>query len=76
MDFDADASICWLMDENSEGQIRTLFMQIGILMEDTSMIALIWRDSDRLTTGDRLARVRAANENIGVLVSQIEAILR
>ena len=51
-------------------------MQIGIIMEDTSMVALIWRDSDRLTPGDRLARVRAANENIGVLVSQLGAILR
>lgn len=76
MDIDADASIYWFMADISDDQIRTLFMQIGIIMEDTGMVALIWRDSDRLTTGDRLTRVTAANESIGALVSELEAIIR
>lgn len=47
-------------------------MEIGCIMEDTSVIALIWNAGDRLDASARFRKISEAQEKIGELVAQIE----
>lgn len=51
--------------------IRDLFTQIGILMEDTAPVALMWKDSDKMSTAERLKYVDAAICDMQQLVTEL-----
>jgi hypothetical protein len=59
------------MAELDQQQLRTLFTQIGMIMEDTSTIALFWSASDGLDVAVRLSIIEAANAEISALLKQI-----
>jgi len=53
-------------------EVRKLFTEIGCIMEDASIVALIWSDADGLDIPARLARLSDAHSKIGDLLAQIE----
>jgi hypothetical protein len=59
------------MPELNQQQLRCLFTQIGMIMEDTSSTALIWSASDGLDIHARLKIINAANAEISALLKQI-----
>jgi hypothetical protein len=59
------------MAELNQQLLRSLFTQIGMIMEDTSSIALIWSASDGLDVAVRLSIIDAANAEISALLKQI-----
>lgn len=59
------------MAELDQQELRSLFTQIGLIMEDTSSIALIWSASDGLDVAARLIIIDAASAEISALLKQI-----
>ncbi|WP_373473450.1 hypothetical protein [Sphingorhabdus lacus] len=57
---------------DTEPAIRELLTQIGILMEDTSPVALLWRQSDLVSVRDRLLAVKRALAEMQLLTMKIE----
>lgn len=55
-------------------EVRKLFTEIGCIMEDASVIALMWRDGDGLDPGARLHSLSDAHAAIGDLLVQIEKV--
>ena len=53
-------------------EIRKIFTDIGCIMEDGSIVALIWRDGDGLDLRARLQSLSDAHAEIGDLLEQIE----
>lgn len=53
--------------------IRELFTQIGCLMEDASVVALLWADETDLSPNARLTLLREANDAVKNLIEKIEA---
>jgi hypothetical protein len=67
--------LCFVMDE-PEQQLRELFTQIGCIMEDTSVKALIWeKASDQLATEKLVAIEEAVNE-LEIITDKIRLSLR
>lgn len=58
------------MDENA---IRGYFSEIGCIMEDASVLALVWRANDSLSLVDRLGLLLQANAQITNLLDLIAA---
>ncbi len=58
------------MDENA---IRRYFSEIGCIMEDASVLALVWRANDNLSLVDRLGLLLQANTKITNLLDLIAA---
>lgn len=69
MDFGAGPSIGHAMDER---QLRELFTEIGCIMEDTSVTALVWRRDDTRRMSDRASELRDACNNISALLDTID----
>lgn len=53
-------------------ELRKLFTDIGCIMEDASVVALIWRDGDGLDPRARLLSLSDAHATIGDLLARIE----
>ena len=53
-------------------EVRKLFTEIGCIMEDASLVALVWKDGDGLDPRTRLQILLDAHTEIGVLLAQIE----
>lgn len=62
-----------VMDDDDIALIGQLFTRAGCIMEDTSVIALIWDDA--LTLEARLAKLSAAANDIHALVAAARALM-
>ena len=60
------------MANPANDEVRKLFTEIGCIMEDTSIIALIWRDKEDLDMRARLQSLSDAHAEIGDLLDRIE----
>lgn len=56
----------------AKNDVREKFTKIGCVMEDASIVALQWKPGDQIPLRDRLEQIRAANQEISSLLSQIE----
>jgi hypothetical protein len=61
------------MDEKT-ALIRQLCAHVGCIMEDSSVIALIW--TDELPVEERLATLSNAAKDIATLITAAEVLLR
>lgn len=52
--------------------VRKLFTEIGCILEDASVIALMWRDGDGLDPRARIQSLADAHAEIGDLLAKIE----
>lgn len=59
-----------------EQELRRLFTEIGCIMEDASVTAVVWRRDDSRSISDRAAELSDAYSKIGALLDQIEANVR
>jgi hypothetical protein len=73
LDFIVSDGIGRIVDEQN---LRGLFTEIGCVMEDASMIALVWQTDDAVSTTARAAKLRDAHERIGALLDIIEVNVR
>jgi len=64
------------MAQLDDQQLRGIFTRIGIIMEDSSPVALIWSTSDGLAIGERLRVLEDANAEISALLDQIASNVR
>lgn len=53
-----------------EQQIRSLITEVGCIMEDASITALIWKSCDGLSIQARVEHLGAANQKIEVLLDR------
>lgn len=72
IDFGDNLSIRRCMAKPADDEVRNLFTEIGCIMEDASVVALIWRDGDGLDPPARLNSLTDAHAAIGNLLAQIE----
>ena len=64
------------MTEQSNDHVRTLFTEIGCVMEDASVIALIWADTEPISSQDRHQRLLNAYYKVGTALEKIEATIK
>ena len=60
------------MANPAKHEVRKLFTEIGCIMEDASVVALMWRDGDGLDPRARLHSLSDAHAAIGDVLAQIE----
>ena len=60
------------MDSGRENHIRQICTEIGAIMEDTSVVALIWTKDADVCISERLQMLREAHLQIGMLIRQAE----
>ena len=53
-------------------EIRRLCTEIGCIMEDACLVALVWDPGDRLGVQARIEKLSEAHMRIGNLLSQID----
>ena len=53
-------------------EIRRLCTEIGCIMEDACLVALVWDPGDRLGDQARIKKLSDAHSEIGILLSQIK----
>ena len=56
-----------------EQELRRLFTEIGCLMEDTSVIAIMWKRNDTRSISDRATELRRTHNKVDALLDKIEA---
>ena len=61
------------MTEHSNDHVRTLFTEIGCIMEDASVIALIWDDAEPITIEGRYQHLRNVHHAIDAALEKIKA---
>ena len=59
-----------------EQELRKLFTDIGCIMEDASVTALVWRRDDTRSISDRATELRVAYNKIGALLDTVDANVR
>ena len=64
--------MCVLMTCDTEDDIRALFTEIGCIMEDASLIALVWAQVEELGVRAKFDQLSAANERISELLKKIK----
>lgn len=72
IDISGKSSIRRCMAKPADDEVRKLFTEIGCIMEDASLVALIWGDADGLDPRARLQSLSGAHTEIGHLLAQIE----
>ena len=68
-------SMCRGMKKVKVDEIRMLFTEIGGIMEDTSLVALVWGADGELNAQARYRAVTDAHAKISELLAQIEIII-
>lgn len=63
------------MANDTDDEVRRLFNEIGCIMEDASLIALVWRDGN-LDLNVRYRQTSDAHIKIGELLKRIGAATR
>lgn len=76
MDFANHNAFGVCMDKATQDRIREICTQIGTIMEDVSVVALVWRISDNLDAAERLHQLRDVHTEIGRLLEQATDLLR
>ena len=74
MDFGCPFVLRDLMNSDTENHIRQICTEIGIIMEDASVVALIWPKDGNAGMSDRLKSLRDAHLQIATLLKQAEAL--
>jgi hypothetical protein len=64
------------MTDQSDDHVRSLFTEIGCVMEDVSVIALIWENDDPLTIEGRYQHLLNAHHKIDAALEQIKAAIQ
>lgn len=72
IDFSDKSSILKCMAKPANDEVRKLFTEIGCIMEDASIGALVWRDGEGLDLRARLQSLSDAHAGIDDLLAQIE----
>lgn len=75
MDFSGLLALRVPMNSDAEDQIRQIYTEIGIIMEDASVVALIWRKDADVSIAERLQLLRDAHLQIGTLIRQGEELV-
>jgi hypothetical protein len=63
------------MTKAKDDEVRKLFTEIGCIMEDASLVALVWGDDDKLNTHARYRTVIDAHAKISELLAQIDGVI-
>lgn len=58
------------MESDTENNIRQICTEIGAIMEDASVVALIWKKDGDVSIPERLQLLRDAHLQIGMLLKQ------
>ena len=74
MDLQEFSRLCAGMHDE-EDEVRRLFTEIGCLMEDASIVALIWSGDDGLNARQRLDELKAANQAIAGKLAEIDRLV-
>lgn len=61
------------MANNTDNDVRRPFTEIGCIMEDASLIALLWSADDELDMLARYREISDAHAKIGELLKQIDS---
>ena len=61
------------MAKPTNDDIRRLFTEIGCVMEDASLIALVWGADDEIDVTARFRKISDAHEKISQLLLQIDS---
>jgi hypothetical protein len=64
------------MADDTRDIIRQLCTRVGCLMEDSSVIALMWSEDDELSPNERIGTLRRAVRDMVALLDAAEAITR
>lgn len=72
IDLSDKSSIRQPMAKSAHDEVRKLFTEVGTIMEDASVVALIWRDGDGLEVSARLQSLSDAHAEIGDLLAEID----
>jgi hypothetical protein len=59
------------MTKATNDEVRKLFTQIGCIMEDASVAALLWKDGDALDVAARYWEISDVHAKISELLSRI-----
>lgn len=76
MDFGDLSALGVDMDKATHDRIREICTQIGTIMEDTSVVALVWQIDDDISSTERLLQLRNAHTEIGRLLDKANNLLR
>lgn len=60
------------MTHNTDDDVRRLFTEIGCIMEDASLMALLWKTEDGLDVAARYREISNAHAKIGELLKRID----
>lgn len=74
MDFSRPFVLRNTMDSDTELHIRQICAEIGTIMEDASVVALIWTKDDDKSIAERLQLLWDAHLQIGTLLRQADNI--
>lgn len=61
------------VDKQSYKGARALFTEIGCIMEDASVIALVWDDPNPMSAQDRYQTLSRAHHKINSVLEKIKA---
>lgn len=75
MDFRHSIVLRDIMNNDTENHIRQICKEIGTIMEDASVVALIWRKDGDVSIPERLQLLRDAHLQIGTLIRQAEELV-
>lgn len=64
------------MTNDTDDDVRELYTEIGCIMEDASLIALLWRAEDGLDVAARYREMSNAHAKIGEFLLQINVIAK
>jgi len=71
MDLLVNSSLRAFMDDETKSRIQKLCAEIGSIMEDASVVAVVWKVDDGLSTKMRVGRLVSAHSEIGKLLSEV-----
>lgn len=64
--------MCRCMASKNDQDIRQLFTEIGCIMEDASVVALVWSAESDMDVTRRLHALQDAHRQTGELLARIE----
>lgn len=71
MDLLFNPSLRASMDDDTRNRIQKLCTEIGSIMEDASLVAVVWKEDDGLSIKMRVGRLIIAHSEIGKLLSEV-----
>lgn len=74
IDFLRHPSITRNLANEKDNEVRRLFTDIGCIMEDASLIALVWKKEDQREVAVRFRQIAEPHTKIGELLSRIDGL--